>query len=113
MWKKIYEHLKVKGIDVYSPSQHKGLCKSSYVVLRDGITEGMVGTNKVGYSVIEVMLVHPVNKYSSLGDYRKLVQDHMNELNFIRKTGFISDVFVQDEKQAYSQVLQYQIMKRL
>lgn len=113
MWNKVYLHLKSKGIKVYSPGQHKGLCEDSYVVLRDGGGDSFAGTNKVGQSILDVIIYHPNNRYSSLDSYKKEVKKYLEEVKGIRKTGFETPVLMEDEKQAYTTSIEYQILKRL
>ena len=113
MWNKTYLHLKSKGINVYSPGQHKGLCTESYVVLRDGGGDSFAGTNKVGYSILDVIIYHPNNRDSSLGSYKKEVKKHLEEVKGLKKTGFETPVVMDDDKQAYTTSIEYQILKRL
>lgn len=113
MWKTTYQHLKAKGVNVYSPGQHKGLCAESYVVLRDGKSSAFAGTNKVGYSVLEVHIYHPMARYSSLKDYKEMVKGHLKELDYLRYTGNETPAIIDDGKQAHAIFIDYQVLKRL
>lgn len=113
MWKKIYLHLKGKGIGVYSPGQHAGLCTSSYVVLKDAGANAFAGTNQVGYTIMDVIIYHPVGKYSTLADYVQSIRSAMKEIPEARFTGYETPVLMEEEKQGYTTSLQYQILKRI
>ena len=45
MFTQIYKHLKENGFDVYSIGQHKGICKSPYLVIKENGTSEIVGTS--------------------------------------------------------------------
>lgn len=113
MWKKTFKHLKDAGFEVYSPGQHKGLCLSSYIVLRDGSTNAFAGQNRVGYSMLEVHLYHPIDRYSTLQDYRRQVKDSLKKLSDLRYIGQESPALIDDDKQAHAIFIEYQVLKRL
>ena len=113
MWKKTYKHLKSKGFKVYSPGQHQGICNESYIVLRDGGGNRVAGSYKLGWSVIDVIIYHPQDKYSSLGDYVESIKTAMKEIKELKFTGLQTPGLIEEDKQAHTTSLQYQILKRL
>lgn len=113
MFVKVFTHLQDKEIKVYSPGHHEGLCKESYVVLQDSGTNAFAGTNKLGFSVLDVIIYHPMNKYSTLFNYVKEVKEYIKEVKDLRYGGYESPVLLDSEKQAYTTSIQYQVQKKL
>lgn len=113
MWQKTYKHLESKGFKVYSPGQHTGSCTESYIVLRDAGGNRTAGSRRLGWGLIDAIIYHPVNNYSTLGDYAKSVKAAMNEIKELQFTGLQTPVLIEEEKQAHTTSLQYQLLKRL
>lgn len=76
-WQTIYKHLKSNGFDVYSLGQHKGECKSPYIVLRNN---GTTINGSVADRRYEILFYVPVSQYSSIEDYVKSVKKCMQKL---------------------------------
>lgn len=112
MWTRVYRHLTSKGYEVYSPSQHQGLCDSHYVVIYEGDTKGQNG-NVVGQTILSVMIVNPADEHSRLEGRVQELKDHLKELDFIRLTGFVSGTIPQSEKKAHSKVVECVNNRRL
>lgn len=112
MFSKVYRHLASKGYDCYAPNQHQGLCTKLYLVIYDGETRGQ-GGNTVGQTMLDVMIVNPVNEHSKLESRVREVKDYLKELDFIQLTGFISGTMPQSEKKAHSKVIQCVNNRRL
>lgn len=113
MWKTVFTYLKENDIEVYSQGQQRGLCDSSYVVLRTGKTGTFAGNSNVnGYSILQVQIYHPLARFSTLDDYVKEVKSYLRELRFLRYTGNETEAFIDDEKQAHLVIIDYQILKR-
>lgn len=76
-WQEIYKHLKSKGFDVYSLGQHKGLCTSPYIVLRNN---GSITQYGVADRRYEILMYVPFDKYSQMEEFTESVKDAMSEL---------------------------------
>lgn len=108
MWKNIYIHLKSKGFNVYSPSQHNGVCKEPFIVLR------IAGeTNKDSHStgIYDILVYYPKGKYSKIEDFRQDLIKAMSELDYLKKTGLETPVIYEDDIQAHSFSIEYIVMK--
>lgn len=112
IWSNIYRHLASKGHDVYSPGQHEGLCNSPYLVLYEGDTKGQGGA-VVGRTLVEVMIVNPMNEHSRLGERVQAIKDDLKELDFVKLTGFVSSTIPQTQKKAHSKVIECIVNRRL
>lgn len=114
VWERVYLHLKSKGIDVYSPGQHKGKCTSPYIVLKNNGTISFEGSNQIGSQSIDVIIYCPATNYSNIEPYTWQVQDFLKELKqYIRSTGNITPVILDDSVNGYTQTLGYQTFQRL
>ena len=113
MFDKVFNHLKGKGVKVFAPGQHKGLCKESYVVIKESGTSAYPGTNKLGYTILDVMIFHPISQYSTLSDYVKSIKGYLKEIKDLRYGGNESPDVIDDEKQAHTRSIQYQVQKKL
>ena len=61
---KLYEYLQDNNIDVYLVGQHKGECKSPYIVLKD---DGINSSNGiVGKGYIDVLFFIPENRFTRI-----------------------------------------------
>lgn len=112
-WADVYLHLKSKEIDVYSPGQKTDTCITPYIVIVDNGQYGMAGSNRNGYSLIDVLVFVPLNKYSQIEGYRAQIKGYMKELNCIKATGLETPVIIDDLVKAHTTSIQYQILKRL
>ena len=90
---KLFEYLKDNGADVYFVGQHKGECKSPYIVLKDDGTSSLNG--KTGTSLIDVLFFIPQNNFTKC------------EPN--TETGIVVD----DEKKALTFSVMYEFYKKL
>lgn len=112
-WHDIYLHLKSKGIEIYSQGQKTDTCQSNYVVLKDNGQYGIAGSYKTGYSLIDVIIFCPINKYSQVEGYKTELKGYMKELQGIKPTGNETPVIIDDSVKAYTTSIEYQILKRL
>jgi hypothetical protein len=113
MWQVIYDKLKEKGLNPYAPGQHTGICNTKYVVVKEQTQAPFFNNNKVGYRLVDLILFVPVASYVQVEPYAKLIKAAMKELPQLRYTGNETPVIVDDEKQAYTTSIEYQILKRL
>lgn len=112
-WADVYLHLKSKGIDIYSPGQKTSTCTSPYVVVTDNGQYGMAGAHRNGYSLIEVIVYIPLNKYSQIEGYKTQIKNYIKELTGIKATGLETPVIIDDFVKAYTTSIQYQILKKI
>lgn len=110
MWKKIFKHLKAKGLDVQAPGIKKGPYKDPFVVLKHGGEASHAGTSHSrGY--FDLFVYIPFQRYSTLEEYRKKVVDAMKELTDIRKTGTETPVIYEEDPSCYTFSIEYILMK--
>ena len=76
-WQTIYRHLTNGGFDVYTLGQHKGVCVSSYIVLRNN---GCIRPGALELALYELLLYCPVDQYSRFESFIHSVEAHMNTL---------------------------------
>lgn len=110
--KRIYDFLKNKNINVYFPGQHNGKCEENYVVIRKSNLIPATN-NKLGNRVVDIMLYSPVDSYIQAEEFVKNVKEELKELDFLRKTGLETAILVEDDIEAYSNVVEYIIQKEL
>ncbi|MDI6617897.1 MAG: hypothetical protein QME45_04355 [Clostridiales bacterium] len=113
MWQIIYDKLKSWDLNPYAPGQHEGLCENNYCVIREEEQSGMIGTNKVGYRLVDFILFVPIASYIQVEPYINSIKAAMKELPQLKKTGNETPVIVDDEIQAYTTSIEYQILKKL
>lgn len=82
---RLYLHLKEKGLEVYTPGQKQGECKSNYVVIK---YNGAVKLNSFSTSqdTYSIMCYVPKNVYSELEKYVDEVYKIMKELHPLFKS---------------------------
>lgn len=114
VWERVFLCLKSKGVDVYSPGQHQGKCTSPYIVLKNTGTIGFQGSNKIGSQIIEVIVYCPASNYSNMEPYTTQIQGFLTELKeYIRSTGNITPVVLDDTVSGYTQTVEYQTFQNL
>lgn len=112
-WADVYLHLKNKGISVYSPGQKNGICKNRYVVVKDNGTYSKAESNKLGYSILDVIIYYPMDKYSQIEGFKEQIKSYMKELQGIKFTGSETPVIIDTKVNAYTTSIEYQVLKRL
>ncbi|MBV4441152.1 hypothetical protein [Clostridium tyrobutyricum] len=114
VWERVFLLLKSKGVDVYSPAQHEGKCTSSYIVLKNTGTMGFQGSNQIGSQTLDIIIYCPKTNYSNIEPYTIQIQDFLSELkDYIRPTGNITPVVLDDTVNGYTQTVEYQTFQRL
>lgn len=109
----IYKHLNDNGIEVYTPSQHKGECKSSYAVVKDAGTI-QYGTFSSTQTLYDVMCYVPKDRFTDLEQYVEKVKGIMKELRpMIMPTYIETTSFYDDTVKAHMISIQYRNMKKL
>lgn len=78
-WKDIYNKLRSKGFDVYSPGQKTGECTDPYVVIKNS---GRVSSTDISSSqdLYDLMCYVPEDRYSTLEPFVDSVESAMDEL---------------------------------
>ena len=104
-WKSIYNHLTAAGFDVYSMGQHKGECKTPYLVLKQ---RGADLRYSVSDRLFEILMYYPANRYSGFAEYIDTVREAMRGLfPYCRMASDESEHYLDDEKKAYMSSLLY------
>lgn len=107
------DKLKTEGLNPYPPGTHSGLCTIPYCVVKDGSQFPTINSNRLGYSLIDLIIFVPVSSYVALGTYAKNIRIAMKELTNLRKTGNETPPVPDSEKEAYTMSIEYQILKKL
>ena len=110
MFTEIYKHLKNNGFDVYSIGQHKGICSSPYLVIKENGTNEIVGTS-LNSEMVEIMIYYPLGSYSKLNQYKQSTLYCMKLLKGIRRIIESSPTIMDDDKKAYTTSFYYQKIK--
>lgn len=114
VWERVFLLLKSKGVDVYSPGQHEGKCTSPYIVVKNTGTMGFQGSNQIGSQTLDIIIYCPKTNYSNMEPCTTQIQDFLSELkDYIRPTGNITPVVLDDTVNGYTQTVEYQTFQRL
>lgn len=108
---KLFDFLKLKGIEVYFVGQHKGECTSKYVVLKDSGTSSLNGKNGKGY--IDVLFFIPQNRFTQCEQFKKEVKGYIKEFNKLKYTGNETGIVTDDEKKALTFSVLYELSKKM
>lgn len=105
-FKEIYNFLKENGFETYSIGQHKGLCKTPYLVIRNN-GEYYLYSNKI--TEYEILIYMPYQQYSQFEDYIKQVTSKMNKLfPLIKLKSGASEHYLDEDVQGYMASVIYQ-----
>lgn len=94
-WQTIFRHLQEQDFDVYPLGQHKGICTSPYIVLRNNGTILGRGAEQALY---ELLLYMPVDQISGFEDFIREVKLAMNRLYPALKLVIPEDIHYLDEE---------------
>lgn len=104
-YKTIYQHLRQEGYDVYSVGQHKGICSSPYIVIRNAGTVTELSVSQTDY---ELLLYYPMDHYSEFEEYIDTVRDTMNALYpGLKLADDSSEHYLDEDVRAYQASLVY------
>lgn len=109
----IYTELKAKNLNPYMPGKHQGICTVPYCVITDGGQLPSINTNRTGLKLVDVLVFVPVSSYPVIDSYTASVKAAMKELPDLRYTGNETSVIVDNDKEAYTKSITYQILKKL
>lgn len=111
--KQIYDCLKNDGFDVYFPAQHKGDCKSPYVVIKDGGTIEVANISSER-TLFVFMCYVPVDQYSKLEPYVWDVKYSLRGIYpLIMYAGNETESYYDDDVKGHMVSFQYQGARRL
>ena len=113
MWQTIFTKLKDKGLNPYAPGQHTGKCTEKYCVIREGPQVPYFRSNRTGYRLIEILVFVPLASYIQIKPYMDEIKTALAELSFLRKTGNETPIITDNEVEAYTTSIEYQIIKKL
>lgn len=100
MFTQIYRHLKENGFDVYSIGQHKGICESPYIVIKENGESEIIGTSLTN-DIVELLIYYPIGTYSKLNEYKQSTLYSMKLLKGIRRVVEAMPTIIDDDKKAY------------
>lgn len=78
-WADIYNYLKLKGFDVYSPEVKMGECTKPYIVVKNNGLVQIAGTSSNDW-LYQLLVYVPQKRYSELEPYAKNVMFAMRDL---------------------------------
>lgn len=108
-YKSIYRHLTSGGYDVYSMGQHRGECKTPYLVLKN---RGSDLVYSVADRLYEILMYYPADRYSEFEDYIAGVKHHMAGLfPHVKMASDESEHYLDDDKKAYMSFILYRAPK--
>lgn len=109
----IYKHLKNNGVEVYSPSQKQGECKSPYVVVKDaGTTQYMQFSST--QTLYDIMCYVPKDRFTYLEQYVSKIKAVMNGLKPMIMPLYVeTPSFYDDTVKAYMISIQYRNMRKM
>ena len=110
MFTQIYKHLKDNGFDVYSIGQHKGICKSPYIVIKENGESEIIGTSLTN-DIVELLIYYPIGTYSKLNEYKQSTLYAMKLLKGIRRVIEAMPTVIDDDKKAYMTSFTYRKIK--
>jgi hypothetical protein len=113
LWQKIYLHLTKLGYEVYAVGQKRDKCENSYVVVKESGNSAMGEGNINGYRAFDIIIYHPLGKYSSMEPYVENIKTALKNITELRPTGTETPSIVDDEVQAYTTSVLYQQFKQL
>lgn len=108
VWDVIYNHLKSRGFDVYTPGQHKGDCLSPYVVIKPANSMQFSGfsTNVIS---CDVLCYVPKNNFSQLEPLVSQVKAAMKSLfPQVKESHWELQGFCDDSNKSHMWSIQYQ-----
>ena len=110
MFTQIYKHLKENGFDVYSIGQHKGICKSPYIVIKENGESEIIGTSLTN-DIVEILIYYPIGTYSKLNEYKQSTLYTMKLLKGVRRVVEAMPTVIDDDKKAYMTSFTYRKIK--
>ena len=110
MFTQIYKHLKENGFDVYSIGQHKGICKSPYIVIKENGESDIIGTSLTN-DIVELLIYYPIGTYSKLNEYKQSTLYTMKLLKGVRRVVEAMPTVIDDDKKAYMTSFTYRKIK--
>jgi hypothetical protein len=113
MWEEIFQKLNNKGLNPFPIGQHVGLCTENYCVVREGQQSPSVSGNRAGSRLVEVILFVPIGSYIQADVYATAIRAALKELSAIRKTESETPWITDDEVEAYTSSIEYQILKKM
>lgn len=106
-WKEIYRHLEQCGFEIFSLGQHRGICETPYLVLRNN---GAGHIRSVEAYEYEVLIYYPFEHYSEFEAYIEKVKDSMNGLYpMVKLVDDQQPHYPDDDVKAYMTSLVYRV----
>ncbi len=111
MFEIISKNLRDKGFEVYSVGEHKGFCKTPYVVIKDN---GRKPYSKTGVSFhsYEVMVFYPFGTFFQVQPFIDKVADTLSQLPFLKYSGHQTPVVIDPDVRAYTTSLGFTVYKQ-
>ena len=110
MYRHLSRYLTENNIKNYSIGQHNGKCTSPFVIISDEGEKGISGYS-ITYREIDLILLYPLGKYSQLEDYIEEVKGVMSNYKRGKWTKEMSDIIIEQDKEAYMVALTYRVYR--
>lgn len=111
VWEQMYDYLKSKGYEVYSPGQHEGEALSKYLVIMDS---GTISGTRMEQKIYSIMCYIPRNQYSQVEEtVNKLKKDMVEMFPLLRPTGNETPVIFDDTVSGYMASIEYMNYRKI
>lgn len=110
---RVIDALKFQNIDANFIGQKVGECKSKYVVVKNGGTNGINGSNSVGSQLVDIIFFVPQNTPTQCNQYKTEVKNILKEIDFLIYTGTETAEVIDPERKAITFSIMYKIIKKL
>lgn len=110
MYRHLSRFLTDNKIKNYSIGQHQGKCTEPFVIISDEGERGISGYS-LNYREIDLIILYPLGRYSQLEDYIELVKSTMEGYKRGKWTREMSDIIIEQSKEAYMVALTYRIYR--
>lgn len=112
-WQDIFNFLKSKGFNIFSPAMKTGECTEKYLVLQNGPGEKYATFSSIK-DTYTIMCFVPKNNYSELEVYKNEVMEAMKEMEpMIMPTYSVSNSYYDDAIKAHMLTIDYTNNKKI
>ncbi len=111
VYEKISRFLQEKGFEVYSVGEHKGFCKTPYLVIKDKGQKPYSKTN-VNFQDYEIIVFYPFGTFFQVQPFINQVVETLSQLPFLKYSQNQTPTVIDPEVRAYTTSLTYTVYKQ-
>lgn len=111
MFTKILHCLKDNGFETFSVGEHKGICKSPYVVIKDNGLKPFAKTSLNSHS-LDIIILYPFGEFFRVQPFVNSVILCLSQLNFLKFTQTQSPTVIDPDVHAYTCSLRYNVFTK-